>query len=143
MTLAVRTVPVVLGLLLAAAPAAAQEETGPRLSIELNATQSQGDSCKLSFLVQNGYETDVTSAVFEAVLFDSEGQVSSLTLFDFGSLPAGRPRVRQFVLPGANCEGLSQVLFNGASKCEAGDLGANACTDGLELNSRTDVEVLG
>ncbi|WP_417723739.1 hypothetical protein [Salipiger sp.] len=144
MTLAARTVPLALGLMaFAAASAMAQDETGPRLSIELNATDPEGEGCKLSFLVNNGYEADVQSAVFETVIFDTAGKVASLTLFDFGTLPAGRPRVRQFVLPGATCDGLGRVLFNGASRCEAEGLEDGACTRGLDVTSRTGVEVLG
>ncbi len=121
----------------------AQEETGPRLSIELNATEQVDQSCRMSFLIRNGHEADVESAVFEAVLFDAEGRVDRLTLFDFGTLPAGRPRVRQFLLSNLDCGSLGQVLINGAETCEAGELGEAACTEGLELNSRADVELIG
>lgn len=130
--------------LLAATPLAAQDtDLANRLLIELNAAQPQDDGCKLSFLVQNGHATDIGKAVFETVLFDASGQVDRLTLFDFGALPAGRPRVRQFVIPGTACDGISQILFNGASTCEAGDLGPAACTGDLLLDSRTDTEVTG
>ncbi|WP_273522534.1 hypothetical protein [Rhodosalinus sediminis] len=130
--------------LAAPAPAAAaEEEIGARLSIELNTARSVEGGCELSFLAINGHARDVEAAVFEAVLFDAEGRVERLTLLDFGALPAGRPRVRQFVLPETTCEGLGEVLFNGATDCAAGDLGPAACTDGLELRSRADIGVIG
>lgn len=114
------------------------------LSIELNAaTTAQSGGCTMSFLIENGHDADISKAVFETVLFDTEGQVERLTLFDFGELPQGRPRVRQFTLPGTQCDGFGRILFNGANTCEAGDLGEGACTDGLILGSRTDIEVLG
>jgi len=47
------------------------------------------------------------------------------------------------VVPGLQCEALGQILINGASTCEAGELGAAACLQGLTLNSRTDVEMMG
>ncbi|ETX30371.1 hypothetical protein [Roseivivax isoporae] len=127
----------------AAGPAAAQEELGPRLSIELNAAETDAGSCKLSFVVMNGHPTAIDRAVFETVLFDAEGQVDRLTLFDFGALPAGRTRVRQFVIPETGCDGLGRVLFNGAETCEAGDLGAGACEADLRLETRTGIEVSG
>lgn len=130
--------------LLLAAPAVAQEALGARLSLELNQMSPGAEgACKLSFLVQNGYESDVEKAVFEAVLFDAQGQVNRLTLFDFGALPAGRPRVRQFVVPGMECEAIGRILINGASTCEAGELGMGACMEGLDLGSRTKTEVIG
>ncbi|XDA97411.1 hypothetical protein AB1M95_14990 [Sulfitobacter sp. LCG007] len=123
--------------------AEAQDIVGPRLSIELNSTEPADAACKLSFLVVNGHETDVSSAVFEAVLFDLDDRIERLTLFDFGDLPAGRPRVRQFVLPGLDCAALGRVLINGAQTCEAGAAGEGACSDGLELRSRVAVELVG
>nr|WP_037373136.1 hypothetical protein [Salipiger mucosus] len=123
--------------------ATAQEDLGPRLSLELNTTAPAENGCTLTFLALNGHESDIQRVVFEAVLFDTGGQVDRLTLFDFGTLPAGRPRVRQFVVPGLACDGLGQILINGASTCEAGELGAGACSDDLLLETRTETEVIG
>jgi hypothetical protein len=128
--------------LLPAALSAQDAETGS-LTIELNAQEQVEAGCKLSFLARNGAGGDIAKAVYETVLFDGNGQVERLTLFDFGTLPAGKPRLRQFVVPGAQCDALGQILINGASTCEAGELGADACTRGLTLSSRTDVEMLG
>lgn len=114
------------------------------LSIELNAaTTAESGGCTMSFLIENGHDAEITKAVFETVLFDTDGQVERLTLFDFGELPEGRPRVRQFTIPGKACDGFGRILFNGANTCEAGELGDGACTTGLILDSRTDIEVLG
>ena len=60
---------------------------------------------------------------------------------DFGALPPGKPRLRQFVVPDLQCEALGQILVNGASTCEAEAPGA--CMDGLTVTSRTGVEMLG
>jgi hypothetical protein len=129
---------------LAATPLAADEVAQPAaVDIELNATAPQEAGCLLSFVVQNGHAEEISAAVYEAVLFDGAGQVHQLTLFDFGSLPPARPRVRQFVLPDLACDGLSRIIFNGASTCDSAGLGAGACTDRLTLRSRTPVEVDG
>lgn len=120
------------------------EATKAGLSIELNAaTDAQSGGCTMSFLIENGHDADIAKAVFETVLFDTDGQVERLTLFDFGELPQDRPRVRQFTIPGKQCAGFGRILFNGANTCETVDLGAGACTEGLTLGSRTDIEVLG
>ncbi|MCA0998510.1 hypothetical protein [Alloyangia pacifica] len=118
-------------------------DPGDTLSIELNTTKSVEQGCQLSFLIRNGHETDIDSAIYETVLLDPNGQVDRLTLFDFGELPAGRPRVRQFVVPGTGCDGLGQILINGASRCEAAGGESDLCTKGLDLKSRSDVEVIG
>ncbi|MEQ8903125.1 MAG: hypothetical protein RID11_05110 [Roseovarius sp.] len=134
----------VLGL---ATPVAAQEAdaaAAPSLALSLNSlTATEAGGCRLSFVIRNGLEADIDSLVTEAVLFDAEGQVATMTLFDFGTLPAGRPRVRQFDLAGQGCDGISGVLVNGIGTCEGEGLTPAVCLDGLRLSSETDVEVSG
>lgn len=123
-------------------PAAAQEPQGAHVSIELNALQSVENACRISFLVQNRHEVDIEKAVYETVLFDTEGRVDRLTLFDFGALPSARARVRQFVVPGLACTAFGRLLINGAETCSGDGVPENACSQALELSTRTDVEVL-
>ncbi len=140
-------IPAILAVLAALAPTApaaqqAEEEAGPGgLSIELNAARDGTGGCTLSFVITNGGAEAVEKAVFETVLFDTGGQVDRLTLFDFGALPAGRPRVRQFTLPDTSCGGIGRILVNGVSTCEAAR--DDACSAGLTLSTRTDIEVVG
>jgi hypothetical protein len=132
-----------LAALMTCGPAAAQDAQGARVSIELNALEPAEDACRLSFLVQNGHAADIDQAVYEAVLFDTEGRVDRLTLFDFGALPSARPRVRQFVVPGLVCTALGGLLINGAETCAGDGLPDGGCMADLDLRSRTGVEVLG
>ena len=132
-----------VALCLSHAPVHAQDAQGAYVSIELNALQQVSDACQVSFLVQNGHAFDIEQAVYEAVLFDTEGRVDRLTLFDFGTLPAARPRVRQFAVPSLSCETLGSVLINGTATCSGSDIPENACSDNLSLGSRIDIEVLG
>ncbi len=118
-------------------------ELNKAISIELNAAKPTEGGCTLSFLVTNGHVKKIEKAVYETVLFDSTGQVERLTLFDFGTLPAGRPRVRQFSVLGVTCDGLSQILINGAHTCEAPELTDAACEVGLILGTRTKIGVIG
>ena len=127
----------------AAAAAEAETDLGAHVTIELNAVAPVDAACRMSFLIQNGHASDIRQAVLEAVLFDDQGRVERLTLFDFGELPAARPRVRQFVVPDLDCAALGQVLFNGVETCSSDGLSPTACSEGLELRSRADVEVLG
>lgn len=136
--------PGALSAILLAGSVAAQDAEAPSgLSVELNAATAAQEGCVLSFLITNGHGSPVEKAVFETVLFNQDGQVDRLTLFDFGQLPSGRPRVRQFTLPDTSCDAIGRMLVNGANTCEAPELGANACTEGLRLSTRTDIEVVG
>lgn len=127
-------------------PLAAQAEDAQMsksVSIELNAIKPGDNSCALTFLVVNEHDQPIEKVVYETVLFDVEGQVDRLTLFDFGTLPPGRPRVRQFSVGGMSCANLGQILINGSHTCEAAGLEDRACEKDLKLSSRTDVEVIG
>ena len=139
-----RTATLSLPLVIAAPLVAAQEtDIKDQISVELNAAETTEDACKLTFMITNGLETPVDKIIYEAVLFDTEGQVDRLTLFDFGTLPPARPRVRQFVVPQTTCEGLGRILFNGANACETGGSASVVCDTGLLPTSRTSIEVLG
>jgi len=113
------------------------------VSIELSTAEVVGDACRLSFVVQNGFDHDIASSVYETVLFNTAGQVAKLTLLDFQDLPAGRMRVRQFQFAGLACSEISRVLINGADTCEGEGLPQGACDKGLTLRSLTDMELIG
>ncbi|GAW34141.1 hypothetical protein RA2_01186 [Roseovarius sp. A-2] len=129
-----------------ATPAAAQEpdDATATLAISLNsvsATRTGG--CRLSFVIRNDLGADIESLVAEAVLFDGAGRVATMTLFDFGTLPEARPRVRQFDLAGRGCDGIGEVLVNGIGTCDGDGLTPAACLTGLRLSSETAIEVTG
>lgn len=116
----------------------------PRLGLALNTlAPTEGGGCRLTFVIRNELGASLDTLVAEAVLFDRQGHVATMTLFDFGALPEGRPRVRQFDLAGQSCEAIGEVLVNGIGTCEGEGLAPAACLDGLRLSSDTDVEVTG
>lgn len=115
----------------------------PLLSIELNTLDQQDSACRMIFLVENSLGADLESAVFETVLFKTDGSVDRLTLFDFQSLPQGRPRVRQFDIPGTGCEAIGRVLINDVHACKGAGIVDADCIKGLKLSTKTSVEVLG
>lgn len=106
-------------LALAPALVVAQQGASPTdgVTLELNRADPVEAGCRLSLVITNTGAGDIAAAIYETVLFDRAGLVERLTLFDMGALPAGRPRVRQFVVPGLDCAGLGRVLVNGASQC--------------------------
>ncbi|MEO0943617.1 MAG: hypothetical protein AAFY06_02085 [Pseudomonadota bacterium] len=114
-----------------------------KLSLELNTAEEVETACRLSFLIQNEMATDITSLVVETVIFTSDAQVDRLTLFDFQSVPAGRPRVRQFDLTGTPCNRVGSLLINGVESCDGPTLAVEACQSALRLSSRIDIRIDG
>ncbi len=131
-------------LALAVAGPALAEDGGPgRLSIELNAVDTLGESCRLTFLLNNGLAQAIDPLIAETVLISDQGQVVLLTLFDFGKLPAGRARVRQFQVPEVSCDRLGQVLVNGIDTCVIGGSETADCDARLDLSSRVRIGLEG
>lgn len=126
-----------------ASTVAAEPPAPASLSLELNHLAQVESGCQLTFVAESAHPEGIENVIFETVLFDSSGAVDRLTLFDFGQIPAGVPRVRQFLVPELSCAALNRMLINGVSFCSAPGQGAGACTDGLTVKSRTDVELLG
>lgn len=132
-------------MFVAGAGVALAEETAapPALAIELNTLTQQDQACRMIFMVENTLGADLSAAVFETVLFKSDGSVERLTLFDFQALPQGRPRVRQFDIPNAACDSFGRILINDVHACRGDGITDADCLKGLKLSTKTSVEVLG
>lgn len=113
------------------------------VSLELNAVQDVESGCRFTFVADNNSGTSIDKAVFETVIFDTEGAVVRLSLFDFRALPEGRPRVRQFDVPGMTCDSIGQTLINGVNSCMVNGAENSVCSDGLQLNSRITIKLIG
>tara|TARA_B100001113_G_scaffold341591_1_gene326894 strand:+ start:1296 stop:1736 length:441 start_codon:yes stop_codon:yes gene_type:complete len=114
-----------------------------KFSLQLNSVQTIENSCRLTFVVDNQTEKDISELVFETVLFSQQGEVIFFTLFDFGEVPYGIPRVRQFDVPSYSCEDVNQVLINGIDKCVFSNIGVEECRLKLETSSRSEIGFLG
>jgi hypothetical protein len=134
-------IPFVLGVLLASSQACFAQDPTATLALELNAAAPAEAGCSLTFVADNTLPVDLDALVLETVLFDKNDQVSLITMLDFGTLPTGRSRVRQFALPNSQCDTIKMVLFNGVQTCEGTEVSPNACEAALTVSSRVDIEV--
>lgn len=133
--------PFLLALLAASAVTAQEEEKV--LTLDLNAADTIGEACRLTFVLSNGLPSDIDRLVYETVLFSEQGRVLLLTLFDFGALPVGRPRVRQFQVPDTTCDRIGSVLINGASTCDGEGLAPTICETALDTRSLSGIRIGG
>lgn len=125
--------------LAAAGPARAQETGAVPLTIELNSLQPSDEGCRFSFVVGNGLDTDIEKVAYEMVLFDAAGLVERMTVLDLKDVPAGKTRVRQFDLAGAECANISRVLVNDAKACAGPGLDPAACMRRLKTSTKAQV----
>lgn len=131
-----------LALSLSMGSAMAEGDAAKPLALELNKATDTQTGCLLTFVGTNKTGLPLASVAYELVLFDKDGLVERMSAFDFGSMPDGKTFVRQFELKGSKCPGLSQILVNGAARCEQADpvKGAeNTCVSALAPTSRTDI----
>ena len=101
------------------------------VALELNAADLVGEACRITFVATNTGAEPIDRAVYETVLFD------------FGALPAGVPRVRQFQIADTACGRIGSLLINGAGTCTVDDAESEACTKGLATSSRLNIALQG
>jgi hypothetical protein len=137
-------VSVAFAALLAAGTVKAQE-TAPAggLSIELNEVTPSQKGCKLTFVAGNAFAQSLSKVSFEFVIFDQKGLVERMAVLDFRDLPAGKTKVRQFDLPGTNCDAVKSLLINDAPACVGDGVQPGACMSGIKTGSKSAVELKG
>jgi hypothetical protein len=123
-----------------ACPAAAQD--AGRIALDLNRLDQVDTACRLTFVADNAL-APLAALALETVLFDQAGRVAALTLFDFGDLPQGSRRVRQFDVAGLDCADVGQVLVNGVASCTGDGMETAICAQALGVSGSVDgVEVM-
>jgi hypothetical protein len=100
--------------------------------VELNTATAAQDACRLTFTVTA--PTGLSALETQTVLFDQKGGVRAFTLFDFGTVPEGGLRVRQFDVPQTRCDDVGMILFNSVETCTTA--AGNACADVISFTSR-------
>jgi hypothetical protein len=115
------------------ATSATAQET-PALSLTLDDLTQVDAACRLTFVARNELAAAADPLVVEAVAFDTGGGVARIALFDFGALPAGRTRVRQFDLSETACVDVGSMLINGVQRC----VGPEGCAEALTVASRAE-----
>src|SRR4051794_16492660 len=86
-----------------ASSAAMAQTPAQGIAVELNDATPNGPACRLSFVVSNGDAASIDDMAMELVLFDRTGRVDRFIVARTGKVPAGRSRVRQFDMAGADC----------------------------------------
>lgn len=93
----------------------------------------------MTFVVRNGFATQLDKSAFEMVIFNGDGLVERMTVFDFGALPSGKTVVRQFEMPNMACDGIGRILVNGAKACTGEGITPDICIGALKADSKADV----
>ncbi|MER0236632.1 hypothetical protein [Fulvimarina sp. MAC8] len=136
-----------LAALIISGPSLAQEKAADAasaaekqaFSIELNRAVPTDNGCRLGFVTTNKLGTDLSKAAFEIVLFNPEGLIERLLVLDFGTMPEGRTKVREFNLSGSSCDKIDRVLVNDVSACEGEGVTNETCASALSASSRGEI----
>jgi hypothetical protein len=134
MTAFLGAVGIVLGSILSAGQAAAQEKA---IAIELNKATNAEQGCRLTFVVKNDTPSLLEKTSYEIAAFDASKTVMKLLVFEFGRLPAGKTKVVEFALAGVGCPNISRILINTSPECIADGAASTICLDALRTSSLT------
>ncbi|MBQ2261490.1 MAG: hypothetical protein II336_08995 [Loktanella sp.] len=119
------------------------QDAPAEFTLDLNgAAETDGGACRLTYVVVNSSEIDLSRAAYEVAIFDVQGVVQRLIALDFGALSAGRTKVLQFDLPQMSCGMISRIIINDGIACEpvGGAEDISLCMDALTATSRTAIQ---
>ena len=119
-------------LVLHFAPSAvhAADET---VRLELNATETAENRCRLTFVIENKSPQNLDSLKLDFAMFNTEGAVYRRIIFDMAPVRAAKTIVKTYAIDG-DCAQLGSLLVNEVTACTPGE--PAACLDGLGLSSR-------
>jgi hypothetical protein len=119
-------------LVLHFAPSAARaaDET---VRLELNATETAENRCRLTFVIENKSPQNLESLKLDFAMFNTEGAVDRRIIFDMAPVRAAKTIVKTYAIDG-DCTQLGSLLVNEVTACVPGE--PAACLDGLALSSR-------
>ncbi|MHA7777326.1 hypothetical protein [Roseibium sp. M-1] len=112
------------------------------ISIQLNGAETVGDACRLTFVIRNELASPVNALGLDLVMFDKSDGVSGYAAIDFGDLPAGKTRVRQYDVAKGDCSGISRVLLNEVRACEIEGSPSEDCLPKLQISARSEIDFI-
>jgi hypothetical protein len=127
------------------APQAASQtasKTSEAISVQLNDAETVNGSCRLTFVIRNTLPTPVDALGLDLVMFDTSDGVSGYAAIDFGDLPTGKTRVRQYDVAKGDCTGISRVLVNEVRACDLQDTAQQDCLPLLRIDSRSEIDLI-
>jgi hypothetical protein len=123
-----------LATICAATPATAQES--PRISIELNRLEAQGNNCRVWMLLRNPGQEAVDPLRLDLLMFGKDGVIARRLALDVGPVPEQKTLARIFDLAGQSCDSIGSVLLNDVLACGPTPETRAACLPRLALASR-------
>lgn len=128
-------------LLPAFCPMAQSQAGAPKghFELQLNRLSPSGQGCLMTFVLRNGLAAHLDKSALEIVIFNGDGLVERMTVFDFGALPVGKTVVRQFEMQNMACEGIGRILVNGTKACTGEGIAPETCIDALTVESKADI----
>ena len=115
------------------------QNTGDRLSIELNKLEPQDDACRTYFVLQNDTGIGLTELVLDIYVFNRDGIIERRLALDTREIMPGKTQVRLFDVRDLGCDAIGRFLINGVLSCEDTDGQRADCAGLLAFTSRTDV----
>lgn len=114
----------------------------PVITLQLNKAETINAGCRISLLVRNHLNDEITQLSLDLVVFDRTGGISDFLSMKTGRLPTGKTRVQQYDLPSSQCSQISSVLINDVSQCEGStSVSPSSCLDALHVSSRAAIEL--
>jgi hypothetical protein len=111
-------------------------QESPRISIELNRLEAQGNNCRVWMLLRNPGQEAVDPLRLDLLMFGKDGVIARRLALDVGPVPEQKTLARIFDLAGQSCDSIGSVLLNDVLACGPTPETRAACLPRLALASR-------
>lgn len=128
---------VFLSLLMCLGPVHGEE--ADRLGLELNGLEQVDAGCRLTFVVQNEMDVELSDFALEVVLFDKKSSVMKFVVLGAGALPKSKTKVKRFNIAKSDCSHIGRVLVNDVARCKGENLSPKQCLKALVLTNKSAV----
>lgn len=112
----------------------------PKLRMELNKLETQGDACRTYLVFNNDTDSSFKTLKLDLVVFGTDGIVAKRLAVEAAPLAADKMSLKVFDIGGVACDEIGQLLLNDVTACADQDGEVEGCIAKLDLKSRNEID---
>ena len=125
-----------------AVPATAQEAAGEKpapVKLQLNKTETAGDACRITMVVDNSKGAALKTFKVDLFAFDTEGVAQKRVAVDLAPIASHKTSVKIFDFPGIACAKVGRILLNDVLACDGGEGAREGCLERTDVESKAGI----
>ena len=123
-------------------PAIAQDAGADKaapVKLQLNKTESAGDACRITMVVDNSKGPAMKTFKVDLFAFDTDGVAQKRVAVELAPIASNKTSVKIFDFPGIACGKVGRILLNDVLACDGGEGAREACLARTETESKAGI----